>query len=125
MRRHRFHLAIGLIALFAGALIAAGCGGDDSTSTSTSLTSTSVGENATQSVDAAVKSCTDEAQQLGGVAGTALDGACTSVGTAATQAVAAGGDQAQQALAQAAKLVQELGQPGPEGPGAGRALTAL
>ena len=69
----------------------------DSTSTSTS-----VGENATQSVDAAVKSCTDEAQSLGGVAGTALDGACTSVGTAANQALAAGGANAQQALAQAA-----------------------
>ena len=64
--------------------------------------STPVEDSATQSVDAAVKSCTDEAQQLGGVAGTALDGACTSVGTAATQAAAAGGDQAQQALTQAA-----------------------
>ena len=53
-------------------------------------------------VDAAVTSCTDEAQQIGGVAGTALSGACTSVGAAATQAVATAGDNAQQALSQAA-----------------------
>ena len=64
--------------------------------------STPVQDSATQSVDAAVKSCSDQAQQLGGVTGTALDGACTSVGAAATQAAAAGGEQARQALTQAA-----------------------
>ena len=97
MREHHFHAGVGLIAVFACGLITVGCGDDESTSTSTSA-----GENATQSVDAAVKSCTDEAQQLGGVAGTALDGACTSVGAAANQALTTAGASAQQALAQAA-----------------------
>jgi hypothetical protein len=44
-------------------VIAAGCGGDDETTTTT----TSVEAGAKQKVDAAVKSCSDEAQQLGGV----------------------------------------------------------
>ena len=56
-----------------------------------------------QSVETAVASCNDEAQQLGGVAGPALEGACTSVGKAATQAIDAGGENAEQALSQAAK----------------------
>ena len=99
MRGHTFYAAVGLIALSLCALTAIGCGDDETTSTSTS---TSAGESATQSVDEAVKSCTDEAQQLGGVAGTALDGACTSVGTAANQALTAAGANAQQALTQAA-----------------------
>ena len=104
MRGHRF-ATLGLAALFACALIAAGCGSDSSTSSSTTTTttgSTPVQDSATQSVDAAVQSCSDQAQQLGGVAGTALDGACTSVGAAASAAAAAGGDQARQALTQAA-----------------------
>jgi hypothetical protein len=124
MRGHKFAI-VGIAALFACALIAAGCGGDDSTSSSTSTsTSTSAGDNATQSVDAAVKSCTDQAQQIGGVAGTALSGACTSVGAAATQAVATAGDSAQQALSQAASSCQSSVSQVPKGQ-AQDALTQL
>ena len=46
-------------------------------------------------------SCTDEAQQLGGAAGTALEGACTAVGTEANQAIDAGGENVGQALSTA------------------------
>ena len=102
MRGHPLAI-VGIASLFACALIAAGCGGDDSTRRRRRRRHPHPPEdNATQSVDAAVKSCTDEAQQIGGVAGTALSGACTSVGAAATQAVATAGDNAQQALSQAA-----------------------
>ena len=55
------------MALFVCALIAAGCGGDDDETTTT----TSAGTAAKQKVDAAVTSCSDEAQQLGGTEGTA------------------------------------------------------
>jgi hypothetical protein len=96
MRGHRFYA---IAALFACALIAAGCGDDDDETTTT----TSAGESAQQSVDAAVQSCTDEAQQLGGAAGTALEGACTAVGTEANQAISAGGENVQQALSNAEK----------------------
>ena len=48
-------------------------------------------------------SCTDEAQQLGGAAGTALEGACTAVGTEANQAIDAGGENVEQALSNAEK----------------------
>ncbi len=97
--RGRRLVTVGLAALFACALIAAGCGDDETTSTSTS---TSAGDDTKQTVDAAVKSCSDPAQQLGGVAGTALGGACASVGTAANQALSEAGANAQQALSQAA-----------------------
>ena len=97
MRSRRLAI-VGIAALCACALIAAGCGDDETTSS----TSTSAGDGAKQTVDAAVKSCSDEAQQLGGVAGTALAGACSSVGTAANQALSAAGANAQQALSQAA-----------------------
>ena len=65
MGGHRFYAIAALTALFVCALIAAGCGDDDDETTTT----TSAGENAQQTVDAAVTSCTDEAQQLGGAAG--------------------------------------------------------
>ena len=91
----RFFGMATVAALFVCALIAAGCGGDDET------TSTSVGENAQQTVGQAVNSCTDEAQQLGGVAGTALDGACTEVGTEANQAITEGGENVEQELSKA------------------------
>ena len=97
MPRPRFHAVAALTALFVCALIAAGCGDDDDETTTT----TSAGESAQQSVDAAVKSCSDEAQQLGGAAGTALGSACTSVGNTAKQALSSGGEQAQQALSKA------------------------
>jgi hypothetical protein len=95
MRGHRFHAAAALTALIACALIAAGCGDDDETTTTT------VGENAQQTVDTAVASCTDEANQLGGAAGTALEGACTAVGDEANQAISEGGENVEQALAKA------------------------
>ena len=99
MRGHRFHAIAALTALFVGALIAAGCGdGDDETTTTTSA-----GESAQQSVDAAVQSCSDQAQQLGGSAGAALKRACTSVGDTVNQALSSGGEQVQQALSQAEK----------------------
>ena len=98
MRRvPRFYGMATLAALFVCALIAAGCGDDETTTTS------SVGENAQQTVDTAVTSCTDEAQQLGGAAGTALEGACTAVGDSATQAISAGGENVEQALSDAEK----------------------
>ena len=97
MEKHGFHASVALTALFVCALIAAGCGGDDDETTTT----TSPGESAEQRVDAAVKSCTDEAQQLGGTAGTALEGACTSVGDSATQALSTGGEDVKQALSKA------------------------
>ena len=127
MRGHRF-ATLGLAALFACALIAAGCGSDSSTSSSTTTTttgSTPVQDSATQSVDAAVQSCSDQAQQLGGVSGTALDGACTSVGAAASAAAAAGGDQARQALTQAANSCKSSVAQVPERQGSGRAHRAL
>ncbi len=99
MRGRRLAI-VGLAALFACALIAAGCG-DDETTTSTS-TSTSAEESSKQTVDAAVKSCSDTAQQLGGVAGTALGGACTSVGAAANQALSTAGENVDEALSKAA-----------------------
>lgn len=85
------------MALFVCALIAAGCGGDDDETTTT----TSPEASAEQRVDAAVKSCSDEAQQLGGTAGTALEGACTSVGDTAKQALSTGGEDVKQALSKA------------------------
>jgi lipid-binding SYLF domain-containing protein len=97
MRGHRFYAAAALTALVACALIAAGCGDDDETTT------TSVGENAKQTVDTAVASCTDEANQLGGVAGTALEGACTAVGDEANRAISEGGENVKQALSKAEK----------------------
>ncbi len=96
MRGHRFHAIAGLTALFVCALIAAGCGDDDETTTTTSA-----GGSAQQTVDTAVKSCSDEADQLGGAAGTALKSACTSVGNTAEQALSSGGEQVKQALSQA------------------------
>ena len=97
MRRHRFHAMAVLTALSACALIAAGCGGDDDETTTT----TSAGAAAEQKVDAAVKSCSDEAQQLGGTEGTALEAACTSVGDTTKQALSTGGGDVKQALSKA------------------------
>ena len=81
MRGHPLATVAILTAVFAIASTAAGCGDDETTTTSS----------------------TSEAQQLAGVAGTALEGACTSVGDAATQAIDAGGENVEQALSQAAK----------------------
>jgi len=97
MRGHRSYATAALTALVVCALLAAGCGDDDETTTTTSA-----GESAKQSVDAAIKSCNDEAQQLGGAAGTALGSACTSVGNSAKQVLNTGGEAAEQALSDAA-----------------------
>ena len=93
----RFTAVAALTALFVCALVATGCGDDDETTTTTSA-----GGNAEQTVDAAIKSCSDEAQQLSGAAGTALGSACTSVGNTAKQALSTGGEDATQALSNAA-----------------------
>jgi len=98
VRSHHFHATAVLTALFACALIAAGCGDDDDEATTTTSPDASA-----EQVDTAVKSCTDEAQQLGGTAGTALEGACTSVGNTANQTLEStgGGEDAKQALSKA------------------------
>jgi hypothetical protein len=88
-------------------LIAAGCGDDDSTtadSTATTTSSTaSTGGSAGQRIDAAVEACTAKAQDLSDAAAAGLKAACTTVGDTTTQALAAGGDQVEEALAQAAE----------------------
>ena len=100
MRGHRWYAVAGLTALVACALVAAGCGDEDETTTTT--TSSSAAATAEEKVDAAVKSCSDQAQQLGGAAGTALGSACTSVGNTVKQALSSGGEDVKQALSQAA-----------------------
>ena len=104
MRGHRWYAVPALTALFVCALIAAGCGDDDETTTSpeaTTTTTTSAG-NAADKIDAAVKSCGTKAQELPEAASAALQAACTTVGDNAKQALAQGGEQADQALSQAA-----------------------
>jgi hypothetical protein len=76
----RTAIAAGLTALFVCTLIAAGCGGGTSTTTST-------GGNAQQSVPAAIKSCIDQAQRLAGAERAGLAGACTALGHPAEQAL--------------------------------------
>ena len=96
MQGHRSPL-VAALTLFVCALIAAGCGDDDDETTTT----TSAGDAAEEKIDAAVKSCSDEAQQLGGAAGTALGSACTSVGNTAKQALSSAGSDVKKALSQA------------------------
>ena len=98
MRRNCFNGIAGFTTLLVCTFIAAGCGGDDDETTTT----TSAGESAEQTVGAAIKSCSDEAQQLSGAAGTALGSACTAVGNTAKQALSTGGEDATQALSNAA-----------------------
>ena len=93
----RSYAVAGLMVLLVSALLAVGCGDDDDDTTTTA----SPAESAKQTIDSAVQSCSDEAQQLGGQAGTALESACTSVGDTATQALSSGSEDVQQALAQA------------------------
>jgi hypothetical protein len=86
-----------LTAMLVCALVAAGCGDDDDETTgatSAETTTPSAGESPEQTVDAAVQSCREEAQQLGGAAGTALGNACTSVGNTAKQALSKTGIKA-------------------------------
>ncbi len=100
MRGHSWYAIAGLTTLFACALIASGCG--SSGSSTTTATTTPSAASAQQKVDSAVESCSNEAQQLGGVAGTALDGACTAVGNSAKQTLSSGSANAKQALSEAA-----------------------
>ncbi len=100
MQKHRWYAWAGLTALFVCALVAAGCGGGNDTTTTTSAqpTTTSAQQrNAQQKVDAAIKSCNDQAHQLGGTAGTALANACSYVGTGA-KAIASGSGNVKQGL---------------------------
>jgi hypothetical protein len=90
-------IAAGLTALSVCAVIAAGCGGGSSTTTTTST-----GGNAQQSIPAAIKSCIDQAHQLGGPEGASLASACTKFGHGAKKAVSKIGKQRKQALSNAA-----------------------
>ena len=103
MRGARFFATAVIATLLVCALAMAGCGDDDDGTTTTTSTSTSADASAQKKIDTAVKSCSDQAQQLGGSAGTALASACTSVGDTAKQALSSGGEQVTQALSQAAK----------------------
>ena len=78
------------------------CSQPDAATTTRTTSTTSAVKSEQQSVDAAIKSCNDEAKQLGGAAGTALGSACTSVGNTATQVFNAGGEDVEQALSDAA-----------------------
>lgn len=93
----RTRLMAGALALAMCALIAAGCGDDESTSTAT----TQAGSEAEQSIDDAVASCKSKAQDLGEAVGAGLEAACTTVGENAKQALQEGGDQVKEGLAQA------------------------
>ena len=97
MKSMRGHRPYATAALVVCALLAAGCGDNNETTSTTSAV-----KSEQQSVDAAIKSCNDEAKQLGGAAGTALASACTSVGNTATQVFNAGGEDVDQALSDAA-----------------------
>ena len=99
MRGHRWYATVGFTALFAFALIATGCGGGGGDSTATT---TSPNASAQQELDSAIKSCHNEAQQLGGTAGTTLDNTCTFVGTGAQQALSSGSANAKQELSSVA-----------------------
>jgi hypothetical protein len=104
----RSYAVAGLMALLVCGLIAAGCGGDDddeTTTTGSAATTTdgSAVTGAEQTVDSAVQSCSDQAQQLGGTAGTALESACKSVGSNAKQALSSGSEDVKQALSKAAR----------------------
>jgi hypothetical protein len=102
MRRDRFLATAVIATLLVCALAVAGCGDDDDGTTTTTTTTTSSDASAQEKIDTAVQSCSDQAQQLGGAAGTALASACTSVGDTAKQALSTGGEQVKQALSQAA-----------------------
>jgi hypothetical protein len=102
MRGHRWYAIPALTALFVCALIAAGCGDDETTSSTEAATTTSTSDASADKIDAAVKSCGTKAQELPEAAGAGLQAACTSVGNSAKQALAQGGEQVDQALSQAA-----------------------
>jgi hypothetical protein len=118
------------MALAACGLIAIGCGDDESTTTDAASTTTSstassdASASAEQRIDAAVGKCTAEAQNLGEAAASGLEAACTTVGDNVKQALAAGGDQVEAALAQTADSCKSAVSGLPAGD-AQDALTAL
>ena len=113
--------ATAILALALSGATWAGCGDDDDETTTTTGSAAAAAE---QKVDAAVKSCSDEAEQLGGAAGTALGSACTSVGTSVKQALSSGGEDVKQALSSAASSCRSAVQQLPSGQ-AQDALTKL
>ena len=104
MRGHRWYAISAVTALFVCALIAAGCGDDDETASSTeaATTTTASDASAADKIDAAVESCKTKAQELPEAAAAGLQTACATVGENAKQALAQGGEQVDQALSQAA-----------------------
>jgi hypothetical protein len=102
MRARRLYPFLALIAVFALAMGATACGDDNSSSDSSSSSSPDTsgggGGGSSDDVNTAIQKCKDKAGEIGGVAGTAVQGACTSVGAAAIQAANQGGDAANQAL---------------------------
>ena len=105
-------VTLGLAALIAVGLVAAGCGDDNesttgSATTTTSTTSTTASENIEQTVDSAVQSCTEAAQNLGGSVGSAVEAACKSVGSAFKQDLSSAGDDVDKALTKAAKSCRQ------------------
>jgi hypothetical protein len=92
------HRVPSIIAVFLG-LVVVGCGGGGGNSTTTT---TSTGGTAQQSVPAAIKSCIDQAHELGGTEGASLAEGCTALGHAAKKAVSKVGKQRKQALSNAA-----------------------
>jgi gas vesicle protein len=97
-------LASGAAAVLAVALIAAGCGDDDE---STTTTDTSAEESVEQTVDSAVDSCTDAAQGLDGAAASAAEAACKQIGDAFKQDLSAAGDDVDKAISEAAKTCKQ------------------
>ena len=116
MRTHRLYPLMAILAIFALVFSITACGDDDDSSSGSSDTTEQTsgddsggdtsgddsGGDTSADVDSAIQRCKDKAADLGGVAATALQGACTSVGAAAIQAANAGGEQASQALITAA-----------------------
>ncbi len=82
-----------------------GCGGDDDTTAASPPATTSSTSTTAESakIDSALASCTDAAQQIGGTAGTNLEGTCTYVATAAKQVLSGASENVSQALSGTAK----------------------
>ena len=119
MGGHRSHAIAALTALLAWALIAAGCGGDDETTTTTST-----GESAEQSVDAAINSCNDEAQQLSGLREPLWGAHALPLATRPSRSLTRAA-RTWIRRSRSSGLLQERGRPAPLGPGSGCPLQAV
>ena len=76
-----------------------GCGGDDETTTPTTPTTTGTAATGESSrIDSALTACTNAAEQIGGTAGTELEGACAYIGTGAKQILSGASENVSQAL---------------------------